>query len=81
VITTFGNSRWKSILDWESLEAFLRNNPGHFLYDTRDKEHRYVVRPPGPQCGGQSVDGRSIVWCLLERFPDGGYQLREGKSS
>jgi hypothetical protein len=74
------NSRWKTIQSYEHLERFLRSNPSLRVYDTRDRESRYVIRQSADN--GMlvaTVDGRSFNALItrMERVADGGWKLRK----
>jgi hypothetical protein len=74
------NSRWKTIQSWEQLERLLKGNPHLRVYDTHDRESRYVIRQSvddNMTCA--TVDGRAfnaICFTACEQTHDGGYKLR-----
>ena len=79
--TMRNNTRWKSLQSREELLKFLEDNPTMAVFDTREKESRYVVRYFHDRPTGITVDGRSFRAAFFDliRLPDGGWVRRAGR--
>jgi len=66
------------IQDIDTLLRWLRNDPSLLLYDTGERDRRYVLGKT-PSDTPLRVDGRSVrkLWHSLKSNGKGGYQLAE----